>query len=125
VIELTLDFPPATLNPNTRAQWRFKAIVVKAYREACRVDALNARRAAEAEGVTFPLQPPVLATLTFVLSSQRRRDADNLLSSIKSGMDGLVDAGLLVDDDVKNLTISMGVEYGPKPGVRVRLEGAS
>jgi len=43
--------------------------------------------------------------LTFVFAEQRRRDRDNCLASFKTGLDAIVDAGLLLDDDAEHLEI--------------------
>ena len=61
------------------------------------------------------------ATITFVLKGKRRRDIDNLFASIKPGIDGIVDAGLLPDDDVRSWSPTLRYEQGDKPAVRVEL----
>ena len=43
--------------------------------------------------------------LTFVFAEHRRRDRDNCLASFKPGIDAIVDAGLLLDDDSEHLQI--------------------
>lgn len=120
-ITLRLDFPPAEVQPNARLFWRVKNAHQAAYREICRVDALNARRAAEAVGVVFPLEPPVKARITFILTNKRRRDFDNLIAGFKHAQDGLVDAGLIRDDNVFAFQPQYDVEAGPRAGVVVVL----
>jgi len=41
----------------------------------------------------------------FCLANARRRDTANLIQSQKPAIDGVVDAGLIVDDDWKHLEI--------------------
>jgi hypothetical protein len=64
----------------------------------------------------------VKASVTFVVKDSRRRDGDNLLSSIKAGIDGLVDGFLLKDDSMGALRLSIDLERGPKACVRIVLE---
>jgi Holliday junction resolvase RusA-like endonuclease len=69
------------------------------------------------------LKPPVTADVTFVVPDRRRRDMDNLLAMLKPAWDGLVDAGLLVDDSAEMLRLGapkMRVEKGQQY-VEVRL----
>lgn len=123
-IAFTMPFPPRELSPNARNNWYPKAAKVRAYRQSCKVDALNVRREHEAQGMTFPLATPATLLLTFVLTTRQRRDLDNLVASFKAGLDGLVDAGLIVDDDAWKLRLGVEVELGEKQLIRVRLEGA-
>jgi Holliday junction resolvase RusA-like endonuclease len=44
--------------------------------------------------------------VVFVVPDKRRRDLDNALASMKAAWDGLVDAGVLVDDDSKHLKLA-------------------
>lgn len=88
---IILPWPPKELSPNARIHFRAKAAAVKAYRE----QAYWIARAAEVPPVgtdggialRFDFHPP----------DKRRRDLDNMLASIKSGVDGIADA-LCVDD---------------------------
>ncbi len=115
-IVITLPFPPAELSPNSRCGWRAKAAAVQAYRYECKVLCRQ-----ETNGMTMPQY--TTATITFVLKDKRRHDWDNLLASFKAGIDGIVDAGLLPDDDVRSWSCSLRYEQGPKALVRVELWG--
>ena len=53
--------------------------------------------------VTICLNSPVLATTTFYVKDERRRDIKNMEAALKPLWDGIVDAGILVDDDYKHL----------------------
>ena len=93
-VTITLPLPPKSLSPNWRGHWRVKAKAVKDYRflSAYRTEVAlyPARR---------PLWPAATLQATFYHAQKRRRDPDNLNASLKSAQDGLVDAGLLVDDE--------------------------
>lgn len=121
MIEFELPFPPAELSPNARIDWHPKAKHIADYRQAC---AQLAKSARVAEGGTWPLPAPVNARYTFVLTSRRRRDFCNLYSAFKAGEDGIVDAGLIGDDNAWNLQVELAVELGEKPSVIVSLWGA-
>lgn len=113
-IAILLPFPPAELSPNSRCHWREKAAAVQAYRHECEV------RARQQIGWTMP--PPwkhTNATITFILKDKRRHDWDNLLASFKAGIDGIVDAGLLPDDDVKSWSPTLRYEQGNKAAIRI------
>ena len=53
-------------------------------------------------------------TLTFHAADKRRRDIDNLLSACKAYIDGLVAAGVIVDDSADNLSFSLYYEKSMK-----------
>ena len=42
-------------------------------------------------------------TATFFFKDDRRRDPDNAMGAIKAVYDGIVDAGLVIDDDAKHM----------------------
>lgn len=84
-----LPWPPAGLSPNARLHWAALSKLKKQYREACRLQVL-------AQGAQ-PMQGCLRVQLEFVPPNRRKRDWDNLVASMKSGLDGLADA-LQVDD---------------------------
>lgn len=78
------------LNSNERAHWARRRDVTEWYRsEACEA------------AKTANLQPVDRAHLTAVVSfgDNRRRDVANVYPTVKACVDGLVDAGLLLDDN--------------------------
>jgi len=93
VITIELPLPAKSLSPNARVHWAVKARDVKAYRQraASRVRCLL--------GGAEPQWETVTSQATFYHASNRRRDNDNLNASLKSAQDGLVDGGLLSDDE--------------------------
>lgn len=118
---LTLPFNrPATLNG--RQHWRAKAVETRAWRDA---GYYLARKA----------QVPLLERFTVVLHyaprTNRRRDVDNLVGSLKPLVDGLVAAGVAADDDHSRYTLTSPVihdatgEPGRMWAVVVDLGGAT
>lgn len=114
-VELTLPWPPSKLSPNARLHWAQRGRLAKQYRRACWATALQ-------QGAS-PIKAERLAVhLTFVPPDRRHRDEDNLVASMKSGLDGLSDA-IGVDDSCWRL--SFEVAHGQIGGmVRVRVEVA-
>ena len=86
----TFFWPPRECSPNWRGHWATKARAVKKYRRDCWLLALGAKLAVDWPG-------EIHVHLGFSPASNRRRDVDNLVASLKSGLDGLADA-LGVDD---------------------------
>ena len=92
---ITLPLPPKGLSPNDRMHWAWKAAAVKKYRswsaaatteQLCKNPKYRGWAAAKVQPV-------------FYFKDKRRRDRDNLAATLKAAYDGLVDAGLLVDDE--------------------------
>lgn len=85
---VTLLWPPKELSPNARTHFHAKAKIAKVYREAAYWSA---------HGRKFPADALTLS-ITFYPPDKRKRDLDNMLSSIKAGLDGIADA-LGVNDE--------------------------
>lgn len=125
-IALDLPWPPADLNPNKRLHWRSRHKAAKQYRWECNILAramiTGGLRRIHHSLLPLPVPAPVAATVTFHMPNRRRRDLDNLLAAMKPAWDGLVDAGLLADDNADQLTITLKPpEYGGAAGVRLVL----
>jgi len=88
--EVVLPWPARDLHPNARVHWSKKAKSAKSYRLACFVLAKEA-------GLAFEGPGEVHLWITFNKPSRRRMDADNMVASIKAGIDGMADA-LKIDD---------------------------
>jgi crossover junction endodeoxyribonuclease RusA len=83
-----LDWTTPPLTENQRwSHWANKGRVVKDVRLTGRL--LTAR---------FPGTGPVEVTLTWIVNTRHRRDADNIVPTLKALCDGLVDAGVVPDD---------------------------
>jgi len=103
----TLGWPPKALNPNWSGHWAQKAAAKKAYRRAC------AAIVRDAGGLMPPLGPDdaVAVSLAFYPPDRRSRDWDNLLATMKSGLDGLAD-GLGVNDSLFRPTVTVADQIG-------------
>lgn len=95
-IRLEMLFEQAELhNSNHRGHWTIPA----RKRAAMRRHAGNiAQAAVRAHG---PIPGPVTLTITFDFPNQRRRDLDNI--EVKGLIDGIVDAGLVTDDNADTI----------------------
>jgi len=95
---VVLPWPPKELNPNARVH-PFVAIAArKAYKNVCQWQGIE-------QGLKRVVGVSTLhVDLTFYPPDRRRRDLDNMLSSMKSGLDGLRDV-LGVDDSNWSLSL--------------------
>lgn len=99
-ITITLPLPPKQLSPNARSRtWKAKAFAARRYRKTAYLSTL------EACGNVRPRWERCMAWATFYHATNRRRDSDNAMSSLKAAFDGMRDAGLFVDDHAGVLTI--------------------
>lgn len=98
------QLPPFSSSPNWRGNWRGKYKDSRVYHDAVYYCCVDSRNRALAEGVALPFIKARL-DLTFVFKEYRRRDLDNTLSRAKPGIDAIVAAGLLIDDDSERLEI--------------------
>jgi len=102
---ITLPWPPKQLSPNARIHWSTRARHAKAYKAACYAIARQA-------GLTTPYPAGKIALrLDFYAPARRRRDLDNLLASMKAGIDGVAWA-LGVDDSRFTFAIALADEIG-------------
>lgn len=92
---LPLSFSAPPLRDNDRRHWRTKATLTRALREEARVRAAAARlpRGLDAVTVVLHWQP----------ASNRRRDPLSPAPTLKPLIDGLVDYGLIADDDTRHM----------------------
>ena len=82
---IRLPWPPADLSPNSRAHHMARARAVKKYRTDAGLMAL-------AKGCRDLGCERLTVEITFYPPDNRRRDTDNMLASIKAGLDGIADA---------------------------------
>ena len=101
---ITLPWPPSELSPNKRQHWAKLAKAKKLYRAACATQA-------RLQGLDRMVVNAVHLKLTFTPPTRRRFDLDNLLSRMKSGLDGLADV-IRVDDSRWTLEISKADKIG-------------
>lgn len=86
--EVTLPWPPKQLNPNFRGHWAAKSKQAKAYRMACFALCIKAKL----NQMALPESGAVTLDIEFIPPDRRARDLDNMLSSVKNGLDGIADA---------------------------------
>jgi len=117
-IHIDLPWPDKALHPNARVHWARRAKAAKSLRTAAAACTLEAgiRRG------DWDIPCAIRATVIFHPPDKRRRDIDGMLSSIKSGIDGIADI-LGIDDSRWTIAMCKGE---PRKGglVRVELEAA-
>lgn len=92
-LTIVLPLPRPALMPNSRCHWRAKNTAAARSRR----DAFLAARLAMGETWGDPGDYAVVE-ITYYHKQTRRRDADNFIAVLKPTFDGLVDAGVLLDD---------------------------
>lgn len=90
-ITIVLPLPDKCLSPNARVHWAKKAKAAKKYR----VESHFAVMLSKGAGLNWT---QAKYTARFYFKDARRRDADNAIASLKSAIDGVADAGLVVND---------------------------
>ena len=123
VLEIGVAGIPTRPNENRRLHWGARAAGEKTYREAARLAALAALRSS-GRADDYPLRR---ATLEYVFVLERAAgDLDGLVAASKPILDGIVEAGVLVDDRVSVLVgLTARWVRGPKAGVILRVRDAT
>lgn len=89
--ELTFPWPSPPLSMNDRKHWADRAKITKRMRTEAAWRATAAR---------LPHLPRIRVSLVWWVKDQRRRDGgENLAPTVKALIDGIVDAGVVDDDD--------------------------
>ena len=100
VVIIALPLPTSVLQPNVTVGSfggrMLKASATKRYRRL-------AYKALEAEQIKTLPWPKCSVAASFYHKTQRRRDEDNAIGSLKAAYDGLVDARLVIDDDYAHM----------------------
>ncbi|KGF17384.1 crossover junction endodeoxyribonuclease RusA superfamily protein [Corynebacterium freneyi] len=110
---LWLPYSRPPLTANQRLHWAAKARITADVRRTTMLLARAAKLPRDREHVTVALH--------YVPRDRRRRDADNLVPTLKAACDGLVDAGLVPDDTPDQMAKHMPVIDPPQreaPGPR-------
>lgn len=115
MIEIVIEGRPPSANArpgNVHARARETAQWRKDAGSLARV----ARRAWETKhGQLWRPLPAAALSVTFFIGDQRRHDFDNLVTTIKPLMDGIVDAGILEDDSIEVIQyFDISAERRPK-----------
>lgn len=98
VLELGYASPPLTLNQRLHRM-----------QEAQLVREVRARAAVLARQVGIDRMRRPAVTLVWLVTTRHRRDEDNLVSTLKALCDGLVDAGVAVDDTPEHMHKAMPI----------------
>ena len=107
--------PPKEFNPNSRVHWSAR------YRAGQKVKDDVMALVLEQGAPTEPIQKAHI-TITWVAKDKRRRDIDNLFSSMKAYIDGLVHAGLIADDSADHVEYTLKYERGTKDNTIIGIE---
>lgn len=91
-----------------------KAAAIKRYRRL-------AREAVEENDISSAPWKYVIVEAVFFFKTARRRDEDNAMGSLKAAYDGIVDSGLVPDDDYKHMRRGMPKFYVDKKFPHVEL----
>lgn len=100
------------LNSNARLHWAPRANLVRAWRSAAYFVGRNSR-------IQFTEQVDIVAVVHKRTASSRW-DPHNLMPTVKPAIDGLVQAGVLADDDTKSVrrvSIEAGAPDKIRPGL--------
>lgn len=123
------QLPDLGQNPNSRGHWSEKRHK-KGYRYEVEIDAKSAVNAARwdvAEMVRVSLTFGTCITRTHhgrpADGRYRPIDPDNAVAAFKQGFDGLVDAGVMVDDSYRHMELGrVVIDQKQGPWVRVDVE---
>ena len=97
MISITIGaLPPAEFSPNSRVHWaRKNEARLIAYDEVIAL--------VKEQGWTDPPLDYAQVTVSWGVNDKRRRDTDNFVGRTTPYIDGLVHAGVLVDDSSRNV----------------------
>lgn len=110
-IDLPWSSPP--LSANQRMHWAPKARTVQEVRRTTWALARNTKP---------PRADRLVITLHYRPKDRRRRDAHNLYPMVKACVDGLVDAGVVPDDDTEHVSTPEPVIHPPNGQPAIWLE---
>jgi len=100
-VTIILPLPPRVLSPNCPiASMRGRFMKAAAAKKQRRL----AKEAVEAEEIESVPWDNADLQAVFFHKTKRRRDGVNHNQMLKSAQDGIVDSGLLIDDDAEHLT---------------------
>lgn len=110
--EITLPYLKPPLSLNDRRHPLAKAAIVKRLRgQTALLAGLHHIPACERIHVVLNWQPATV----------RRRDGDNPIATLKPCLDGLRDAGVVVDDDISHVSFSEPVIHPVQKGTTARV----
>ena len=112
---ITLPLPDGTTSGHAKGHWRSAAAKTKAMREYAWGECFQIKG--------HPSKPYAKAIIhfAFFLASNRRRDTLNLMHGCKTYIDGIVDAGIIADDDWKTLSVGKATVSVDRDNPRVEI----
>lgn len=122
-IELDVDLDGHPPGPNRRMHWRAWSREKADWRSWAKLAALVALRDSGMAD-EYPLRSVVVEPI-FYFTTNRRRDDDNLIASLKPVIDGIVDAGVVDGDDRARLRLERPViRIAHRNALRLRIKEA-
>jgi len=101
--ELTFPWPPSELKPNVKTHWTKKAKFAKQYKEVCFYLTKEAK---------FDQNTYKSLEMVFYPPNRRNFDLDNMLATMKSGIDGMCLALNIDDSSFKKMSVEMSEDIG-------------
>ena len=98
-ITITLPLPDYKMSGHAKGNWWSKAELTKRMRRDANVEALH-----QTQG-KMKMSGKATVSLVFYLRTKGRRDLLNMATGCKAYIDGIVDAGIITDDDWKVLSV--------------------
>lgn len=117
ILRVVLPWPTAALSPNARSH---RLALAGHRRRARQMAALLATDALRRAGIAPPRWRRATVIVRPYAPTRHRRDPDNVLASLKGSIDGVVDAGVLADDD-QLLWVVHPVEHDPSAAAHVTI----
>lgn len=103
---LTLQLPPRECGGNSSVHWSKKAKAIRQYRQDARIIYMAHEQSLNLPSIPKSNTTPIRISATFYTfkcigtdDRYRPRDWDNAIRSLKPAVDGLVDGGLIPDDN--------------------------
>lgn len=108
--DFIFPFPPAIANPNKNGHWRNKNTARQAYKQACIIECRGA--ATRTVGVPYQL-------ILHFYPARAAGDLDNMLASMKGGLDGLAHVLGIDDKQFRPITIDSPGPDAKNPRVEI------
>lgn len=112
--------PARVWSINERLHWSARAELVREWRYCSKIEtSLFLRR----HKIPHPIGSQVIVEMRLTFTDKRRRDAHNYVGTVcKAVVDGMVDAGLVLDDSTQFLRLAEPrIDVGDYPLVTIRI----
>lgn len=103
-LRLELPYPDPRLSPNARVHYYTLNRAKAEAKEQVLVALLEQARWKIGKWYKRKPLDRATVTVTFIVGDKKRRDHGNAIASAKAYIDGLVDAGVIIDDNSKVIT---------------------